>query len=144
MATTTEESGKKRGFRSAGLAWLVLAIGIPASFLLFAYIESSVENVARLRFEREANDARGIIEGRLRSYSDVLYALRSLFATEERVGRLPFRHFIESLDLKQRDPGFASLNYAVYVPASEKQRFIDAVRHDTSVDPRGYPDFTIK
>jgi signal transduction histidine kinase len=35
-----------------------------------------------------------------------LYALRALFATEDRVERLQFRRFIESLDLKQQYPGF--------------------------------------
>lgn len=144
VTTTAGESATRRPFRSAVLPWLVLAIGIPASFFLFTYIESSVENVARLRFEREANDANGIIEGRLRSYNDVLYALRSLFASENDIDRLRFRRFIESLDLKQRYPGFISLNYAAYVPGSQKQRFEESVRRDTTLDPRGYPAFAIK
>ena len=143
-ALTADGSMAQRTFRSAVLPWLVLAIGIPSSFALFAYLESSVENVARLRFEREANDANGIIEGRLRSYGDVLFALRALFAAEAHIDRLRFRRFIESLDLKQRYPGFASLNYAVHVPHSHKERFEESVRRDTSVDPRGYPHFAIK
>lgn len=144
-ATLTHASrATRRGVRWTLLPWLVLAIGIPASFLLFNYVESSVENVARLRFEREANDAKGIIEGRLRSYSDVLYALRSLFSTDPGIGRVQFSRFIESLDLKQRYRGFVSLNYAAHVPASDKERFEEAVRRDTSVSPRGYPDFVIK
>src|SRR6266568_7753234 len=131
-------------FQSPVLPWLVLAIGIPASFFLFTIIQDSVEKVARLRFEREAKDASGIIEGRLRSYGDVLYALRSLFASEEPVDRLRFHRFIESLDLKHRYPGFISLNYAAYVPAKDKKRFEEAVRRDTSLDLRGYPQFAIK
>jgi PAS domain S-box-containing protein len=142
--TTAGDSATRRALRSVVLPWLVLAIGIPASFFLFSYTERSVEHVARLRFERQANDANGIIEGRLRSYNDVLYALRSLFATETSIDRVRFRGFIEALDLKQRYPGFISLNYAAYVPASEKQHFEESVRRDTTVDPRGYPQFTIK
>lgn len=103
-----------------------------------------MENVARLRFEREANDANDIIEGRLRSYSDVLYALRALFATESYIDRLRFHRFIESLDLRQRYPGFMSLNYAAHVRHGDKQRFEESVRRDTSVNPAGYPAFTIK
>src|SRR3954469_24013595 len=91
------------------LPWLVLAIGIPASFFLQTYVQRSIENVARLRFEREANDAKGIIEGRLRSYGDVLYALRALFATDDDIDRLQFNRFVQSLDLKQRYRGFMSL-----------------------------------
>jgi PAS domain S-box-containing protein len=129
---------------AAVLPWLVLALGITASFFLFALVRNSVEDVARLRFEREAKDANSIIEGQLRSYGDVLYALRGMFASEDPVDRLRFHRFVESLDLKQRYPGFISLNYAKYVRAGDKKRFEEAVRRDTSFDPRGYPRFAIK
>src|SRR6266853_4413929 len=138
------ETAARWVFQSPVLPWLVLAIGIPASFFLFTIIQDSVENIARLRFEREAKDASGIIEDRLRSYVDVLYALRALFASEGPADRLRFRRFIESLDLKYRYPGFDSLNYAAYVPAKDRKRFEEAVRRDTSIDPRGYPRFAIK
>src|SRR5882672_4007945 len=131
-------------FHFAVLPWLVLTVGITASFFLFAVIRDSVENVARLRFEREAKDANSIIEGHLRSYSDVLYALRAMFASEDQVDRLRFHRFVESLDLKQRYPGFISLNYAKYVAARDRKRFEESVRRDTSFDPRGYPRFVIK
>ena len=130
--------------QSAVVPWVVLAVAIPASFLLFTIIQNSVENMARLRFEREANDANSIIEGRLRSYADVLYALRALFASEGSVDRVRFHRFVESLDLRNRYPGFDALNYAAYVPAQDKRRFEEAVRRDISLDPRGYPQFAIK
>src|SRR5256885_13410784 len=131
-------------FHSAMLPWLVLTLGVTLSFSLFALVRSSVEDVARLRFEREAKDANSIIEGRLRSYGDVLYALRALYAGEGPVDRLRFHRFIESLDLKHRYPGFISLNYAAYVPAQDKKRFEETVRRDTSLNPRGYPQFAIR
>jgi len=126
------------------LPWLVLLIGIPASFFLFTLFQNSVEHVASLRFERDADTANGIIEDRLRSYSDVLYGLRALFASQYPVDRLAFHRFVEALDLKRRYPGFDSLNYAVYVPAGDKGLFEQSVRRDTSLDPRGYPEFAIK
>jgi signal transduction histidine kinase len=122
---------------------LVLVIGVAASFFVFFLVRDSVESVARLRFEREANDAHGIIEDRLRSYADVLYGLRALFASQGTINRLQFHRFIESLDLKHRYPAFDSFNYALYVPAKDKQRFEEAVRRDTSLDPRGYPHFAV-
>ena len=134
----------RRAFHSAVLPWLVLAIGIPASFSLSTLIQDSVEKVARLRFEREARDASGIFEGSLRSYGDVLYALRALFASDEPIDRLRFHRFVESLDLKHRYPGFISLNYAAYVSARDKNRFEKSVRNDASLNPRGYPQFAIK
>lgn len=141
---TVGDSAARRALRSTVLPWLLLTIGISASFGLYVYVERSVENVARLRFEREANDANDIIEGRLRSYSDVLYALRALFATENDIDRLRFRRFSESLDLKQRYAGFMSLNYAAHVLRSDKHRFEESIRRDTTLEPHGYPKFSIK
>src|SRR5258708_27313365 len=142
--TTATNRASRPVYRSAMLPWLVLTVGITASFLLFAVIRDSVENVARLRFEREAKDASSIIEGRLRSYSDVLYALRALFASEDPVDRLRFHRFVESVDLKHRYPGFTALTYSEYVTARDRKRFEQAVRRDPSLDPRGYPRFAIK
>src|SRR5437867_946981 len=142
--TAAASGATRRVFQLDALPWLVLAVGITASFFLFALVRDSVENVARLRFEREANTANSVVEDRLRSYSDVLYALRALFASETPVDRLRFHRFIESLDLKLRYPGFISLNYAAYVPARERKRFEETVRRDTSLSPRGYPGFAIK
>ena len=134
----------RRVFHSTVLPWLILIIGIPASFFIFTLLQNSVEHVARLRFEREANNANAVIEDRLRSYSDVLYALRALFASEGPVDRLRFHRFVKSLDLKHRYPGFISMNYAAHVPARNKASFEEAVRRDTSLEPGGYPGFSIK
>src|SRR6266705_3179797 len=144
--TITSVRGKtiRPAFHWTVLPWLVLAVGIPASFFLFSLLKDSVENIAQLRFEREAKDANVVIEGRLRSYSDVLYSLRALFASEDPVDRLRFHRFVESLDLKNRYPGFDALNYAAYVPVHDKKRFEETVRRDTSLDPQGYPQFEIK
>src|SRR5437879_5734718 len=142
--TAAASGATRRVFQLDALPWLVLAVGITASFFLFVLIRDSVENVARLRFEREANAANSIVEDRLRSYSDVLYALRALFASEAPVDRVRFHRFIESLDLKHRYPGFDSLNYAAHVPARNKKRFEEAVRRRSSRLPHGYPRFAIR
>ncbi len=126
------------------LPWIVLAIGILASLVLFSLIQDAIESVARLRFERQARDAHAVIENRLHFYVDVLYALRALFASEDKITRLRFHRFSRSLDLKHRYPGFDAVNFAAYVPAKDKKRFENEVRLDTSVDPRGYPQFVIK
>ncbi|MBI3916680.1 MAG: CHASE domain-containing protein [Betaproteobacteria bacterium] len=124
--------------------WVVLAVGIPASILLFSVIQDAVEDVARLRFERSASDAKHVIEARVRSYTDVLYGLQALFATQDSISRVQFRRYVESLDLKQRYPGFDVVNYAVHVSAKDKEYFEEAVRRDTTLDPHGYPEFAIK
>ncbi|HKV86800.1 MAG TPA: PAS domain S-box protein, partial [Candidatus Dormibacteraeota bacterium] len=127
-----------------GLPWVVLVVGVLASLLLFSIIRDAVENVARLRFERQAGDAHSAIEARLHFYADVLYALRALFSSQDGVSRLRFHRFVDSLDLKHRYPGFDAVNFAAYVPAADKERFEQSVRVDRTLDPLGYPQFSIK
>jgi signal transduction histidine kinase/CHASE1-domain containing sensor protein len=126
------------------LPWLILLIGIAASAMVFTVVRQAIEDVARLRFERQARDAVAVIDERIQFYSDILYGLRALFASQGPVNRLQFHRFVQSLDLKQRFPGFDVVNYAVYVRPEDKHRFEESVRNDKSLDPRGYPEFRIK
>lgn len=126
------------------LPWAMLVLGIPASFLLFTFFQDAVENVAQQRFERLASDAKHSIEARVNSYGEILYGLAALFTSQSSVSRLQFHRYVESLNLKDRYPGFDVVNYAMLVRAEDKKRFEEAVRRDTSLDPRGYPDFAIK
>jgi PAS domain S-box-containing protein len=124
--------------------WIVLVIGIPISIVLFNVFNHSVDSVARLRFERQASDTHAVIENRLRPYASVLYGLRALFASEQPVSRLRFHRYVESLDLKHRYPGFDVINFAASVPHSDKARFEESVRKDKTLDPGGYPKFSIR
>jgi len=145
-AKMTAATGKfaQRTHNRSVLPWAMLVLGIPASLVLFVLIQVAVEDVAKLRFERYASDAKHVIEARVRSYAEVLRGLQALFATQDRVTRAQFNRFVESLELKNRYPGFDVVNYAAYVPFKEKERFEESVRGDISLDPRGYPQFGIK
>src|SRR6266540_6062910 len=124
--------------------FLVLGIGIALSILLHFVIRDSVEGEAQLRFERQASDAQHVIEARIKSYADVLHGLAALFSTSNSISRAEFRRYVAALDLPNRYPGFQGLNYAEYVPHEAKARFEAQVRRDTSLDPRGFPNFAIK
>jgi len=114
------------------------------SYLLFDIVRTSVQYSARVRFEQEATDLHSIISQRLRSYSDVLYSLRALFATDDVVDRRRFHSFAVSLDLTRRYPGFIALNYAQYVRGVDRASFEASVRADNSLNGRGYLEFVIK
>jgi PAS domain S-box-containing protein len=126
------------------LPWLVVLAGTLASIFMFATLREAVEDVVRLRFERQASDARAVIEGRIHSYTSILYALRALFATHTSVSRMQFHRFVNALDLKSRYPGFEVVNYAAYVPAGDIDAFVQSVRSDESLVPGGYPGFAVK
>jgi PAS domain S-box-containing protein len=129
---------------SAALPWAMLAVGVLFSLLLWRLLRDNIESAAEERFEHQVTEAKQIIERRILSYVEVLFGARALFAAHNQVTRLQFHDFVHSLDLKTRFPGFDSINYTAYVRADDKERFVDSVRHDTSLDPNGYPRFTIK
>jgi PAS domain S-box-containing protein len=128
----------------AVLPFLVLGIGLVASSLAWLMLREKIETAAEERFDHQATEATQVIERRILSYAEVLFGARALFATRGRVTRLEFHRFVESFELKTRFPGFDQINYTAYVRPEEKERFIQSVRRDTSLDPRGYPNFNIK
>jgi CHASE1-domain containing sensor protein len=143
MAAVTDQVTGRTHYWIA-LPWLVMLLGIAASFLLFAVVRDAVESVGRQRFERLASDTRYVIQARIDSYGEILFGLAAFFGSQAVVTRLQFHRYVESLDLKNRFPGFDVLNFAVRVGAEDKKRFEEEVRRDTSLNPNGYPDFRIK
>ena len=122
----------------------MLGIGIVASLAVWFIVRENIESAAEERFAHQATEAKQIIERRILSYAEVLFGAQALFATRDQVTRLQFHDFVHSLDLKSRFPGFDSMNYTAYVRAEERRQFVESVRRDSSLDPKGYPRFTIK
>ena len=143
MTASQERPGQAQRGKTL-FPFLVLGIGVALSLLLHFVIRDNVKGEAQLRFERQASDAQHVIEARIKSYADVLHGLGALFNTSNSIPRAEFRRYVAALDLPNRYPGFQGLNYAEYVPHEAKARFEARVRRDTSLDPRGYPNFTIK
>ena len=142
MVSQEKQAQTQRG--KAFFPFIVLGIGISLSILLHFVIQDNIEGEAQLRFERQASDAKHVIEQRVRSYTDVIYGLGALFRTSEFVSRAQFHHYVTGLELERRYPGFQIINYAEYVPSNKKREFEARVRRDTSLDPSGYPSFSIK
>jgi len=126
------------------LPWAVLGVGLLASFLLFTEIKENVEHAAVERFEHQTTEAKRVIETRILSYADVLYSVRAQFAVRAQVSLVDFQRFVQSLDLGNRFPGFEVVNYATYVRAEDQRRFLEGMRRDTSLEPRGHAPFVIK
>lgn len=128
----------------ASTAMVVLAIGCVLSAAAAYWAASRVEHEVRLRFVGTVTDAQAAIESRIRAYSDILLGARGLFIASDSVSRGEFRDYIDSLDLNRRYPGVQVIHYSQRITAAQRQAFVAMVRNDTSVNPRGYPDFTIK
>ncbi|MEO8441553.1 MAG: PAS domain S-box protein, partial [Betaproteobacteria bacterium] len=128
----------------AATPFIVLAIGIVLSAAVAYWTASQSEREARQTFEYEVINARDEIESRIHSYADVLLGVRALFLASESVTRDEFRDYIMSLDLDRRYPGIQVIHYGQHLTAAQRPAFEAAVRTDTKIDTRGYPDFAIK
>ena len=124
-------------------AWAVLLIGLALSFFAFQTARSIEEREALSTFDNNVQDVTSAIEKHLQAYTGVLYGLQGLFSSREHVTRIEFKRYVDNLDIKHRYPGISNLNFARFVKQADKHTFEEMVRHDTSRNPAGYPNFKI-
>lgn len=136
--------GFARIYRQPSTAWLVLAVGLVVSVAAALLTDGALDREAQLRFENAVGDAKGAIRTRVNDYADVLRGVKGLFAANELVGRAEFARYLQNLNLAERYPGIQVIHYSRRIGAAERPGFEAMVRGDTSIDPRGYPDFAIR
>ncbi len=122
----------------------VLAIGLLLTAAASYRAATEVAWDAKAKFELAVATAEDDIERRIQANTDILYGVRGLFSGSESVSRDAFRRYVSSLDLEQRYPGIQAVTFVRRVPFGRKHDYEVAVRRDTSVDPNGYPNFTIR
>jgi diguanylate cyclase (GGDEF)-like protein/PAS domain S-box-containing protein len=128
----------------AATAYVVLAIGCALSAAAAYWVAGQVEQKARVKFEADVGDARDSIDARMQAYAQISHGVRGLFSASDHVTRDAFRRYVLSLDLSRRYPGVQVIGFNRRVPFAQKGGYEAAVRSDTSLDPKGYPDFAIK
>lgn len=124
-------------------AFVVLSVTLTLTGIAWHFTQKNIENKAHTRFDRRVARASRAIEGRIQTYTDILLSMRGLFAVNQNITRADWRRYIESLQLQKRYPGIYDLIFVRYVPKSERAEFERQVRNDTSIDPKGYPEFSI-
>jgi diguanylate cyclase (GGDEF)-like protein len=130
--------------RHPWLRWAVLglSLGFAAGITYLVYFE--VKQGSRSAFRAAAVEVAGDIEARIKTYGDVLFALRGLFDASEKVTRDEFHRFAEALSLGERYPGVTNISFAFLVPHRQKAAFERAVRAETSPLVKSLPTFTIQ
>jgi len=126
--------------------WRILIVFI--AMLLSTFGVAQV--VARIAYDRGTSKFHAdtqplayVVERRVEKNVNLLLAARGLFAASVHVDREEFRDFINSIEAAQNLPFLEGAFYVHRVAVSEKNLFIEHVRHDKLLDPAGYPDFTI-
>jgi PAS domain S-box-containing protein len=140
-------SGRAGGLASSRtLMWgLGLLLSLAVGSGLYVAASQRVEQDARQRFDSVTRAAQYSLSARVKAYTDVLRGVAAMFQTSEQpLTRLQFHRFVKALDAERHFPAIETLNFAVEVKDSERDAFIESVRRDRTVDPNGYPEFTIK
>src|ERR1700704_382769 len=127
--------------------WLrgaVLAASLAFSAASTYYFSIQVRQEARSRFATIALGVANDVQSRIRAYGDVLFALRGLFDSSDKVTRDEFHQFAQALSLSERYPGVTNISFSLRVPHRKKLEFERAVRAETSPLVKGLPEFAIK
>src|SRR5260221_13054976 len=85
--------------RHPWLRWGVHAASLASSAASAYYFSIQVRHEAHSRFGTVAIGVASDVQSRIRAYGDVLYALRGLFASSDKVARAEFHPFGQALPL---------------------------------------------
>ncbi|MBK6998605.1 MAG: CHASE domain-containing protein [Rhodoferax sp.] len=121
----------------------VAMAGVAASILLALQQSHVVRQIEQTRFSQAADVLTESLTHRIDSYTEIAFGLRGLFIINPNLDRRAFMDAITSLEVGTRHPEIKNIAFTRYVRAADKQQFEQRVRADTSVDPKGYPDFRI-
>ncbi|HOX60788.1 MAG TPA: CHASE domain-containing protein [Candidatus Magasanikbacteria bacterium] len=121
----------------------IVCFGFLVSFFAAKFAEDILTKQSHLEFNLETDR---IVENiRLRLNRDIymLYGYRGLFEASESVARDEFNAYSRAISLEKIYPGVNAVGYQEIVSDTDKQRFIEDIRKDTSVDPLGYPNVSV-
>ncbi len=127
----------------AAAAWAVLVLTLVITAVVGAQQFAAANDLARLRFRADTDEARVAIQQRLDTYLDMIRAPRALFESSDEVTRDEWSAFVNGLDPAGRFPGIVGMTFVRRVSDNARETYIDRVRHDTSVVSEGYPYFDI-
>ncbi|NVO07768.1 MAG: CHASE domain-containing protein, partial [Rhodoferax sp.] len=127
-------------------AWgiAVALLGLCVTAYVAVYQERALQQLEQERLEHSAHAFSESLTRRLDAYTEIAFGLRSLFIVNPATSRKAFEAAVVRLDAQLRYPGIKNIAFTRYVPAARKQAFERAVRSDTSLDPAGYPGFSIR
>jgi signal transduction histidine kinase/CHASE1-domain containing sensor protein len=125
----------------------VFGIGVLLSsalgLLCYFATASTIEHDAQQRFDGMARGVQATLNGRVKSYTDVLRGSASLFQISGALTREQFHRYVEGLVLDKEFPGIESINFARYVPEAERLAFEASMQEEIAAMSSGYPPFRI-
>ncbi len=120
------------------LPWLVLAASLAVTQQLWRDAQHEAARKLQIDFDFRVIDVGTRVKHRMENYQQVLHGAQGLFAASKSVERDELRAFVGALHIDENLPGILGVGFAQFVPKTEQDRHIAAVRRE------GYPVYTIK
>ncbi len=137
MARGKKDPQPRRRMHLLILPWVVLALGLGATFALWNRVNREAGQAAQAEFEYLAGKAVIGIEARLQANVQVLRGVAGLFAASDEVTRKEFRGYVESLRLPENFPGIQGVGFSLFLSPSQLEAHIEALRRE------GFPSYAI-
>lgn len=132
-------------------SWLgaLLSLGVGAG--LYISTSRAIEHDAHERFLHMARSVQSILDGRIKTYADLLRGASPLFLTDENLSRQQFQQFVVGLDLSNHFPGVETINFARHLTDAERPAFEQQVRSELDGRQHGFriwpdgrrPEYTV-
>jgi signal transduction histidine kinase len=123
--------------------WIGFVLSFAVGLLFYVATANTIERDAEQRFNSIAGSVQTRINGRVKSYNDVLRGSASLFQATPNLTRLQFHRYVEGLSLEKEFPGIDAINFVRHVTEAERPAFEAEVRREIAAEPSGYPPFVI-
>ena len=128
----------KSFFRNYGFAIGSSLIILLVTLLIYLETKRKAYLRAQNIFETKAEEAKSMIEGRMRDYMQVLRSTDAFMTSSDTVTRNDWKKFVQKLNLEKNYPGIQALAYSVIIPPSQLQSHIQQIRKE------GFTDYIIK
>jgi len=104
-------------------SWFGALLSLSVGAGLYMSTSQAIENDARTRFDNMARNVQSNLDGRFKTYADLLRGTASLFRANDKVTREEFHRYVEGLDLANHFPGVESINFAHYFLDVDRDRY---------------------
>jgi signal transduction histidine kinase len=123
--------------------WIGALLSSGVGMLFYVATANTIERDAQEQFNNMARSVTSTIEGRIKSYADVLRGSASLFKTSTSLTREQFHRYVAGLSLEQEFPGVQTINFARFVTEAQRPAFEEVMRKEIAAVANGYPPFRI-
>src|SRR3989344_48908 len=121
---------------------MVLVVGLLITFLAWRYTRDNIATTTQNQFKAEVNEIEYALTRRIKTYSNILYALQGLFAASVSVDRQEWSPFVKTARIADY-PDISYVGYIEVVRNDNKAEFTEKFRNDISTYAGGYPNLFI-